>query len=137
MLMPRVPEPKTATGRIILSLRKGQGWSQRDLAKKAGVGQATVQRVESGEEHNPERNSLEAIAKAFGVTINELLPPSYADSQKVVDAFLASEWAGPAKLTEDERVWMLSQPITKWIGVDPDPKLVLEALELYRRGKAH
>jgi len=54
-------------------LRKREGWTQQDLADKAGVGLRTVIRLESEEPGNYQKLSLAAIAGAFGGTEAELL----------------------------------------------------------------
>lgn len=59
-------------GERIKRLRTVLGWDQRQLAKAAGVGQATVSDAESGK-RAPQTAKLQAIARAFGVTTGELL----------------------------------------------------------------
>lgn len=133
--MPRVANPKTDTGRVVLRLRKDRGWSQAELAKAAGLSKPTVQRVESGPQ-NAERETLERIAKALGVPVTELLPVHLEESKAVLDSFLGSDWGKAAQVTEAEKAWILSAPLTLWIGHQPSAYLVFRALEVYRQANA-
>jgi len=68
-----VPRPIWTLGDTLRLLRKREGWTQQDLADKAGVGLRTVIRLESEEPGNYQKLSLAAIAGAFGGTEAELL----------------------------------------------------------------
>lgn len=52
--------------------RRARGWSQAELAKRAGISQQAVQRYESGE-REPRVSSVIAMASALGVTLSYLL----------------------------------------------------------------
>jgi len=55
-----------------VKFQRGQrGWTQEDLAGKAGVDRRTIQRIEAGET-NPEHETVQKLAQAFGVDIAEL-----------------------------------------------------------------
>ena len=49
------------------------GLSQEQLAQKAGVTYSTLAKLESGVNQNPKVKTLQQIAKALGVTIDELM----------------------------------------------------------------
>jgi transcriptional regulator with XRE-family HTH domain len=53
-------------------VREGQGLSQTDLAKKAGVSRAYVFRLEAGGS-DPTVGVLQRLAKALGVSVTALL----------------------------------------------------------------
>ena len=59
-------------GRRLRSLRAKRAWSQRETATRIGVGVAHVRRIEAGL-GNPSLALLVSIARAFGLTITELL----------------------------------------------------------------
>ena len=48
-------------------LRKAKGWSQADLAQRAGVTQATVSRIERGKVASLDLKVFEKLAKALEV----------------------------------------------------------------------
>ena len=50
----------------IKELRSAKGWSQRELARRAGVRQATVSHFESRNVKTVDLSILERIAKALG-----------------------------------------------------------------------
>jgi transcriptional regulator with XRE-family HTH domain len=55
---------------------------QDGLARKAGMGQTTMSRILRGEA-NPQLLSLERIATALGLTIEELLQPPPAPTKAI------------------------------------------------------
>src|SRR4051812_2976101 len=59
--------------------RESQGLTQRELAGKAGVGEVTVARVETGASIRP--NTARKIAGALGLAVSDLLaqPPTLAE----------------------------------------------------------
>lgn len=59
--------------------RESQGFTQRELAGKAGVGEVTVARVETGASIRP--NTARKIAGALGLEVSDLLarPPTLAE----------------------------------------------------------
>lgn len=56
----------------IARLRKAKGWSQQDLGVRAGLHGITVSEIERGVT-DPKLSSLEAIARALGVEVADLL----------------------------------------------------------------
>ncbi|MFQ5703874.1 MAG: helix-turn-helix domain-containing protein [Gemmatimonadales bacterium] len=49
----------------IRKLRKVNGWSQAELARRSGVNQAIISRLESGEVQSINFPNLEKLARAF------------------------------------------------------------------------
>ncbi len=61
------------TGGQVLKLRKEAGLTQDDLARKAGLQQSHISRIEKGEV-SPTRQTLEKIAKALGRPVADFDP---------------------------------------------------------------
>lgn len=57
----------------IRELRNKKGLSQERLARVAGVSYNTVVKIESGESKNPTFQTMAGIAKALGVSLDELV----------------------------------------------------------------
>lgn len=57
----------------IKHLREKKGLSQERLARLADVSNNTVINIESGKQKNPTVDTISKIAKALGVSIEELL----------------------------------------------------------------
>jgi len=55
----------------VVELRKHRKWSQRELAKRAGVRHATIVALERGA--SPRLDTLAKLADAFGVRVTQLL----------------------------------------------------------------
>ena len=53
-------------------LRKGRGLSQEALAKKARLTRVYVNKLEAGR-HDPSLSTINALAKALGVSVTKLL----------------------------------------------------------------
>lgn len=61
---------------MIRELRQEKGWSQSELARRAGIKQGVLSYIESGRTPHPRIDTLMAIAKALEVPIDELLEVS-------------------------------------------------------------
>lgn len=55
-------------GTLIFTKRKEKGYSQKELADKVGVSEATISRWESGEIKNMKRKNVGMLADALGVS---------------------------------------------------------------------
>jgi len=53
--------------------RQIKGWNQTDLARAAGIPQATISRLESGDIEQPKMMTLAKIARALEVSADYLL----------------------------------------------------------------
>jgi transcriptional regulator with XRE-family HTH domain len=58
---------------MIKQLRERKGWSQSELARRAGISQGVLSDIESGRTKNPRSDTLAAIARALKVPIEKLL----------------------------------------------------------------
>ena len=61
-------------GRRVRELRKGRGFSQEELAHRAGMHYTYVGGIERGE-RNPALVNIGALAAALGVSLAELFAP--------------------------------------------------------------
>jgi transcriptional regulator with XRE-family HTH domain len=59
-------------GDRVYELRKAQKLSQEEVAYRAGVAVKTIANIESGRSARPWRRTSKAIAKALGVTVEDL-----------------------------------------------------------------
>ncbi|MCL5667035.1 MAG: helix-turn-helix domain-containing protein [Patescibacteria group bacterium] len=57
----------------IKKLREAKRLSQEKLARLADVANNTLIKMESGENQNPTLNSLKKVAKALGVSVDDLI----------------------------------------------------------------
>lgn len=53
--------------------REQKGLSQDRLAKLADIANNTIIKIEQGENQNPTLDTLKKIAKAFGVSVDDLI----------------------------------------------------------------
>lgn len=67
----------------VKDLRKMNDFSQEKLAEKSGLSPTYIGNIERAEQ-NPTLTTLEKIAKAFNITVEELL--SFPDDKKIVNA---------------------------------------------------
>lgn len=54
-------------------LRASKGLSQNELASLAKVPQSAISEIESGKRKNPGVNTMNAIAKVLGITVNDFI----------------------------------------------------------------
>lgn len=57
----------------IKKLREAKGLSQEKLARLADIANNTLIKMESGENQNPTLVTLKKVAKAFGVSVDDLI----------------------------------------------------------------
>ncbi len=78
-------------GDVVRKMRMAVGWTQKDLAKRAGVHHGTIVRLEEGDEGIQER-TLKQITAALGVTVYDLwrLVPSLPGTHQTLEIGLAS-----------------------------------------------
>jgi len=57
----------------IKTFRKQRGLSQEELAREADVTYSTLIKLESGSNKNPTVKTLQQIAQALGVTLDDLM----------------------------------------------------------------
>lgn len=57
------------------ALCESKGWTQTELAKQLGITQPTLSAIMSGQ-HKPQPNTLRRLAGVFGVSVEELWPPT-------------------------------------------------------------
>jgi XRE family transcriptional regulator of biofilm formation len=70
-----VPIDQELLGKQLADLRQRAGLSVSALAEKAGVAKSYLGKVEKGEVDNPGLATLDLIAKALNVTLDDLLNP--------------------------------------------------------------
>lgn len=55
--------------------REKKGISQRELARRSGLHYVHVAKIELGQRPDPAISTMQAIAKALGITLDKLLNP--------------------------------------------------------------
>ena len=65
--------PSGPLGRNVAVMRTERGWSQSELARRSGVSQSFISQLELGTRTQAQASVLVALAKALGVTVDELL----------------------------------------------------------------
>ncbi|MFJ8686425.1 GNAT family N-acetyltransferase [Micromonospora wenchangensis] len=72
--------PLVDLGRTVRALRREADLSQRELARRSGVPQATIARIESGRATDPRFHTVERLVRAVGGTLTVALPVGPASS---------------------------------------------------------
>ena len=94
-------------GHFLKSLRKRQHMSLRDVERESGVSNAYLSQLESGDRPPPRPEMLKKLARAYNVTVRELLlRAGYLDEPEVT-------------ATEEERI----EAAFQYVLADPDYKL--------------
>lgn len=82
MFQRMVEERHREMGRTVERLRKSRGWSQPDLSRESGVSVGTISRLENGR-HEGRTHTVRAVAKALGVTVQEILPMGETEPEEL------------------------------------------------------
>ena len=108
-------------GTFLKSLRDRQRMSLRDVERESGVSNAYIAQLEKGDRPAPSPDILKKLARAYNVTVRELLlRAGYLDEPEVT-------------ATEEERI----EAAFQYVLADPDYKLGtrLRGEDLDARGK--
>ncbi len=108
-------------GKFLKTLRERRNMSLRDVQRQSSVSNAYISQLEKGDRPPPRPNVLRKLAKAYNVTVRELLlRAGYLDDPEVT-------------ATEEERV----EAAFQYVLADPDYKLGtrLRSEELDTKGK--
>ena len=93
--------------RRVMVLREERMWTQRRLAKEAGVSPTTVSGIEGGKISRPHFGTVRKLARALGVGPKELLSASGPVSEPGLDegaaASLSLAWAKSSREEEFEK----------------------------------
>lgn len=63
-------------GRLIKHYREQLRLSQSDLSERSNVSQASIARIESGNQRNLKRETMEKLADGLGISLTKLMEPS-------------------------------------------------------------
>jgi transcriptional regulator with XRE-family HTH domain len=88
-----IEAPRQDSGASGIGLRVGRwreqlGVKQLELAERAGMSEAYINRLENGVVRNPKIQHLAAVARALSVPLDALLYDEYDDSSRTVDEAL-------------------------------------------------
>lgn len=61
-------KPDTILGKIVVEEMRKRGWSQNELAHRAGLSQSSLRDILTGKTKNPRMGVLQGIARALGVS---------------------------------------------------------------------
>ena len=77
----------TKVGELLKGARRQRGWSQGELAKRSGVSQSTIWRIENGLIAEPKIGVVLKFAEALGLDIHQLIaqpsPGSFEEPSQV------------------------------------------------------
>jgi len=87
-------ELRSALGRNVSIRRNSRGWTQEELAEKAGVSKNTISDIEKGDKF-ARAKTLVQLAIVFETEVYELLKPKDASPDNIVDAI--AKYSGEVK----------------------------------------
>ena len=64
---------------VLRQVREAEGISQQELARRSGVLQQTISKIEKGETLNPGVETLNALARAMGKKLGDIYRPDTDD----------------------------------------------------------
>ncbi len=100
---------KIAAGSLIKSERKKAGWTQTELAKRAGITSSALSQIESGERF-PSTIVLKKLSGALSVSMDFLLGDNNDDLQTAIhNDKIKMLFAGFRELSADDKDTILKQ----------------------------
>lgn len=130
--------PDETLARAVRLLRRERGLTQPQLAAKAGIGEATVKRIERGD--GARRSTVRALARALGVRESELIEgvrPPPQEVLELIDTWVEGERVRPRldpPATEEEIGWLRSLAGEVWSAL-PLTETTIESLVRAHRSR--
>lgn len=126
-------------GANVQRLRKAMqpSMSQYSLADASGVSRSSIADLERGRYPSVDIETLQRLAPALGVTINELVDPrgSWVSSQSALDVFMSSAYAESMAPTDREKQMIRLMPDSIWWQMDVTAEAVADILMTIRRNR--
>lgn len=132
-------------------LRTERGWTQTELARRSKVGQTIISKLESGRQADTSWTNVERLARALGVTPEELAGSEApvaraslrderaavgrADVGELLRLYVMSDWYEEDQPTPDEMRWLASLGVIMWTGAPPTAGTVHVLLTEHRAGR--
>lgn len=82
-------------GEWLQAERDRRGWTQSELAQRAGLTPAAINQLESGKRRHPNKATSEKLATALGMTVPEMYQAAYGGTngnQPVMDPEIQAQW---------------------------------------------
>ncbi|QLB22467.1 MULTISPECIES: helix-turn-helix domain-containing protein [Pasteurellaceae] len=102
-------------GENIKHIRKSAGISQQDLADMSGISKGQISKLESGEQNNPQINTVVSIAANLGVAIEEIIYGEKTESFSYLEKAL--------KELPEEDQYAIKQLIKTWLIMRKSEKI--------------
>lgn len=116
--------PKLELGRRILDLRLERGWTQKELAKKAGTKQANISRLENAL-LNPSIKMLQKVADALGARLEIQLVPAEEEGSLVQAATAALEEQSDILIRRESEVFQEGPLPALWQAGPESPGVIV------------
>ena len=132
--MLRHVELREVIGSNVKRYRKAAGLTQPALGQLCGLHKNTILNIEKGGTESVQLESLEAIARALRIDVDELFraPVSEGDLPELVNRYRSSPWAQIDKPSDDELVELVTSGALRAIGTDADEEAVHHLLLAFR-----
>lgn len=90
-------------GAKIRAARQARNWTQAELAEASGISLNYIKQLEGGHKPNPTQDTLQKLARAFGISLDELVEPAQDDPFPAANL---REWGvSEADLAQFARAW--------------------------------
>lgn len=106
----------------VIRLRGARGWGQRELARISGLAQSTIAHIEKGRRVKGSPDTLRQLARAFGITVDEL--QALADGEEATGP--TASLASLIRELREERGWSVEE-LARRVGFDPADVAAIES----------
>ena len=93
---------------LIAAILDKKGWSRYKLCKEANLAQSTLSDILSGKNENPRMDTIQKIATALGVDVNE-----FFDNTLSINEYDANEYDKTLYIKENQEKYVLSKKAEK------------------------
>jgi transcriptional regulator with XRE-family HTH domain len=130
-------------GQRLRRARVNLGWDQKELASRSGVAQSAISQYEKGSRENPTLEQIIKLQAALGISLVDApdatrrdkdLKVRVANAQRVLEQYLASDFAQAQKPAKAELEWLQSIVEIRWVGKkEPNAETLYHMIEALRK----